>query len=71
MVYAIYVINVTASDAILIDRAWAVEECEACEITFYRVTSSVRFIKSSFNFSFLAIGLSFYVFHSNNAQFLL
>jgi hypothetical protein len=53
MVYAIYVINVTASDAILIDEAWAAEECEACEKTCHRVTSFVLFIKSIFNFSFL------------------
>ena len=40
-VYAVYIINVTASDAILIDEAWAAEECEACEKTGHRVTSSV------------------------------
>jgi nucleotide-binding universal stress UspA family protein len=40
-VYAVYVINVTASDAILIDEAWAAEECEACEKTGHKVTSCV------------------------------
>ena len=41
-VFAVYVINVTASEAILIDEAWATEECVACEKTGQRATSSVE-----------------------------
>lgn len=41
-VYAVYVINITASEAILIDEAWATEECVACEKTGHRATSSVE-----------------------------
>lgn len=41
-VYAAYVINLTASEAILIDEAWATEECEACEKIGHRAISSVE-----------------------------
>jgi nucleotide-binding universal stress UspA family protein len=41
-VYAVYVINITAYEAILIDEAWATEECVACEKTGHRATSSVE-----------------------------
>ena len=41
-VFAVYVINITASEAILIDEAWATEECVACEKTGHRATSSVE-----------------------------
>ncbi len=41
-VYAVYVINVTAYEAILIDEAWTTEECEVCEKTGHRATSSVE-----------------------------
>lgn len=41
-VYAAYVINVTASEAILIDEAWATEQCVECEKTGHRATSSVE-----------------------------
>jgi len=41
-VYAVYVINLTTYDAILIDEAWATEECVACEKTGHRAISSVE-----------------------------
>ena len=41
-VFAVYVINITASEAILIDEAWATEECVACEKTGHRAISSVE-----------------------------
>ncbi|HWR25977.1 MAG TPA: universal stress protein [Methanosarcina sp.] len=41
-VYALYVTDITAHDAILIDEAWVTEECEACEKTGHRATSSVE-----------------------------
>jgi nucleotide-binding universal stress UspA family protein len=41
-VYAVYVINITAYEAILIDEAWATEECVACEKTGHRATSSIE-----------------------------
>jgi nucleotide-binding universal stress UspA family protein len=41
-VYALYVINVTAYEAILIDEAWATEQCVECEKTGHRATSSVE-----------------------------
>lgn len=41
-VYAVYVINITAYQAILIDEAWATEQCVECEKTGHRATSSVE-----------------------------
>ncbi len=41
-VYAVYVISITASEAILIDEAWTTEECVACEKTGHKATSSVE-----------------------------
>jgi nucleotide-binding universal stress UspA family protein len=41
-VYAVYVINVTDYDAILLDESWAIEECEECEKRGHKITSSVE-----------------------------
>lgn len=40
-VYAVYVINVTDFDAILLDESWSIEECEECEKKGHRITSSI------------------------------
>jgi nucleotide-binding universal stress UspA family protein len=40
-VYAIYVINVTDYDSILLDKSWAIQECEECEKNGHKATSSV------------------------------
>ncbi len=41
-VYIVYVINITAYEAVLIDEAWATGECVACEKTGHRANSSVE-----------------------------
>jgi nucleotide-binding universal stress UspA family protein len=41
-VYAVYVINVTAYDSILMDESWTIEKCEECENTSHRATASVE-----------------------------
>jgi nucleotide-binding universal stress UspA family protein len=40
-IYAVYVINVTSSDSILLDKSWAIEECEECEKKGNKATSSI------------------------------
>ncbi len=40
-VYVVYVINVTDADSIIMDEAWAVEECEECEKKGHKAISSV------------------------------
>jgi nucleotide-binding universal stress UspA family protein len=41
-VFSLYVINVTVYDAILLDESWSIEQCEECEKTAHRATSSVE-----------------------------
>jgi len=41
-VYAVYVIDMTAYKSVLIDEAWATEQCVECEKTGHRATSSVE-----------------------------
>ena len=41
-VYAVYVINVTAYDSIIMDESWTIEKCEECEKKGHKATSSVE-----------------------------
>jgi nucleotide-binding universal stress UspA family protein len=41
-IYAVYVINVTAFDSILMDDSWTIDECEECERKGQKATSSVE-----------------------------
>lgn len=40
-VYAVYVINVTDYDSIILDESWAIEQCVECEKKGHNATSSV------------------------------
>jgi len=40
-VYAVYVINVTAYDSIIMDESWTIDECEECEKKGHKATASV------------------------------
>ena len=41
-VYAIYVINISAYDSILMDESWVIDECKECEEKGHKATSSVE-----------------------------